>query len=425
MGLKYYDLYINNLAQSPNDSYKGLAQATLNAQWDNTTQLHTIKEQSYPFSDNYIEHEAWIDTVSEFTTNTSKVSGDYIGVMFKNIDHPLNHRGQKYLYKPDGINENVYLCYDKLNPLTQIPDFKCIRCNNHLTFLGDNGEIIKEPCALAYEMSATNSNITKDATVTQRRMVLLVQGNEHTKNIKLNQRFILQNRQAFKITEYNLLNQEDYISEDVTMYTFYIEWSSVLPSDNLDLNIADYYDYNYKVDIQSTDLSLSPNSIGQLSAITTMNDEVITTPYKWSSSDLSVVKIDTLGNYQVVGLSGSQAIIECYIDGNNQVYDSITVNVIDVPIAQKEIIINPSDNIRLLQGTSVDISYGVYLNNIKQSDIVIITPSGANSSNYIITANNGIVNIKNIKKDLIPLTLTFSSGTLDSKSINITLNGIM
>ena len=39
MGLKYYNLYIYNLAQSPNDSYKDLAQATLNAQWDNTTQL--------------------------------------------------------------------------------------------------------------------------------------------------------------------------------------------------------------------------------------------------------------------------------------------------------------------------------------------------------------------------------------------------
>lgn len=424
--MKFYNNYLSSFAQTPQETYKGLIQATLDNQFDNTTQLRVIKEQSYPFSNKYTEQEVWLNTVSDVSVNTMKVIGDYIRVLFKDIDHSRNYRGQKYLYNTNGDIEDTYLCYDKINPLSNTTDSKLIRCNNKISWIdSDSNTIVTEPIFLGYELSSTNSSVTKDATIENRRLVLLVQGNENTHKIKENQRFLISKNKAFKVTQIYDINLEDITEDYSTMITMYIEWSSVLPSDNTDLLIADYYDYNYKVDIQSTDLSLSPNSIGQLSAITTMNDEVITTPYKWSSSDLSVVKIDTLGNYQVVGLSGSQAIIECYIDGNNQVYDSITVNVIDMPIAQKEIIINPSDNIRLLQGTSVDISYGVYLNNIKQSDIVTITPSGANSNNYIITDNNGIVNIKNIKKDLIPLTLTFSSGTLDSKSINITLNGIM
>lgn len=424
--MKFYNNYLSSFAQTPQETYKGLIQATLDNQFDNTTQLRVIKEQSYPFSNKYTEQEVWLNTVSDVSVNTMKVIGDYIRVLFKDIDHSRNYRGQKYLYNTNGDIEDTYLCYDKINPLSNTTDSKLIRCNNKISWIdSDSNTIVTEPIFLGYELSSTNSSVTKDATIENRRLVLLLQGNENTHKIKENQRFLISKNKAFKVTQIYDINLEDITEDYSTMITMYIEWSSVLPSDNTDLLIADYYDYNYKVDIQSTDLSLSPNSIGQLSAITTMNDEVITTPYRWSSSDLSVVKIDTLGNYQVVGLSGSQAIIECHIDGNNQVYDSITVNVIDVPIAQKEIIINPSDNIRLLQGTSVDISYGVYLNNIAQSDIVTITPSGANSNNYIITANNGIVNIKNIKKDLIPLTLTFSSGTLDSKSINITLNGIM
>jgi len=154
--MEFYTNYLNNLAQTPSESYKGITQQTVNDQWTNTTQLRKVKEQSYPFGTTYTELDAWVDTVSDISVNTSKVIGDYIRILFKDIDHTLNHRGQKYLYSPDGISENTYLCYDKLNPLTQVPDFKAIRCNNHLTLMLDDGSIIKEPCTIGYEITATN-----------------------------------------------------------------------------------------------------------------------------------------------------------------------------------------------------------------------------------------------------------------------------
>ena len=46
MILSNYSQYINNIAQSPNDYYKDLAQETINSQWDCTTQLRTIQEEN-------------------------------------------------------------------------------------------------------------------------------------------------------------------------------------------------------------------------------------------------------------------------------------------------------------------------------------------------------------------------------------------
>ncbi len=425
--MEFLDLYMEDIWQDPKDYYHDYAQATIDNVWEDSTQIRNIKEQSYPFTDTYTEYEAHITTVSEFIVNTSKVSGDYIKVLFKNIDHPLNHRGQKYLYAPDGQSENVYLCYDKLNPLTQVPDFKCIRCNNHLTMLNSNGQIIKEPCSIGYEITSTNNNITKDSTVAQRRMVLLVQGNSNTENIKINQRFIFQHRQAYKITEMSVLNQEDYNDENVTLYTFYIEWSPINEStDNLELNLADYNNTTYSLVINSNDLSLAPSSTGQLTTTVKLNDVVQSSiPLKWSTSDSNVITIDSLGNYQVVGLNGSTAQITCSIGGNDSVYDTVDVEVITVPVEDKQIVINPSTNTRLLQTKSLDINYGIYNGDVLTTDVVTVTPSGASASNYTLTYSSGKVTVTNLLKSTTPLVLTFTSGTLDAKSITITLGGLI
>jgi hypothetical protein len=423
--MSFVDLYANNIWETPEEHYKNFNQAVMDSYWQDTTQIRTIKEENYPFDNTYVEQEALVDTVSEFITNTQKVSGDYIKVTFRDIDHTLNHRGQKYLYAPDGVSENTYLCYDKLNPLTQIPDFKAIRCNNHLTIMLEDGSIIKEPCAIGYEITGTNNNITKDATVNQRRMVILVQGNNNTKDIKLNQRFIFQHKQAYKITEMNVLNQEDYNDENVTLYTLYVEWSTLSAQDNLELNVADYYQYDYKLSINSTDLSLSNGATGQLTSTVLLNDaETTNVPVQWSTSDVSVVTIDSQGNYHVVGESGSTASITCSIVGHTEVSDSINLSVVATPVVVKELIVSPSGTISLLQNREQTITYGVYANGVLQSDVVTVSPSGANTSNYTIVYGVNSLTVKNVLKSTTSLTLTFTSGTM-SQVVTIKLGGII
>ena len=422
--MEFLQNYLDNVYQTPDSYYRDLTQQTLSAQFDNTTQLRTIKEQSYPFSDIYTEYEAQINSVSDISVNTNKNVVDFIRVFYKDVNHTLNHRGQKYLYKPDGTSENTYLCYDKMNALTQVPDFKCVRCNNHLTWLDINGNIVKEPCYIGEEISATNNQVTKDATVPQRRLVCMVQGNSNTTNIKLNQRFILSHKQAFKITEMNVYSQDDSTSEDVTLYTFYIEWSTLLNTDNTEYNLADYYKSNYTLQIDQSDLSIQPNSIGQLTSTTTLNGNIITTPLTWVSSNTSVATIDENGNYTIVGLSGTTCTMTCTIKGNEQVADTITISVESVPTSIKVLTVMPNEISNIKLNTTKQIYYGVYINGVKQSDIVTVSLSGATSDCYSKVDIIDGVEIKCLKTSSTPLQITFSSGSL-TKTMSIALVGIM
>ena len=428
--MEFLQNYLNNVYQTPNDYYKQFNQEVLSGNWNNTTQLRTIKEQTYPFESTYTELEAWVDTVSDVTTNTTKIIGDYISLMFKDIDHPLNHRGQKYLYKADGVIENTYLCYDKLNPLTQIPDFKCIKCNNKIKWVDkSSGKIITEPIFIGWELSATNNNITKDSTIEQRKLVCLIQGNEYTKDIVANQRFLLSKNKAFKVTQNYDINLDDINEEYPSLMTLYIEWSTLSSAtDNIDLLVADYYALNYAITIKSSYLELIKGATGHLIANVTLNNETVTdVALQWSSNDVRVVTIDNDGNYSVIGEVGSTAYIMCSIVDNENVSDSIMLSVIETPVTTKTLIVYPNgqdESLSILQDESLIVSYGVYYNNTRLSDTVTITSSGAPSENYTIRSLGNSIDVNCLKKSMELLTITFTSGDL-SESIEIDLMGMM
>lgn len=237
MILSNYSQYINNIAQSPSDTYNSIAQETIKKQWDNTTQLRMVQEENYPFNQEYTEYEAWISTISNVSVNTDKIIGDYIGILFKDCDHPQNYKGQKYIY-----NNDTYLCYDRLNKLTQVSDFKCIRCNNTMSWI-DRGskEIYSEPMFLGYEVTSTNNQISKEGTIGNSRLIIFCQANEKTKSIGINQRFIFQHKSAFKVEEINNYNQESGTNGDVTFLKFHMVKDTINPqTDNIELNLADY-----------------------------------------------------------------------------------------------------------------------------------------------------------------------------------------
>src|SRR5574344_1470487 len=237
MILSNYSRYVNNIAQSPSDTYNSITQETIKKQWDNTTQLRMVQEENYPFDNVFTEYEAWVDTVSDISVNTDKIIGDYISILFKDCDHIQNYKGQKYLY-----NNDTYLCYDKMNKLTQVSDVKCIRCNNVMNWMDrESKNIYTEPIFLGYEVSSTNNQISKEGTIGNSRLIISCQANEKTKSISLNQRFIFQHKSVFKIEEINNYNQESGTNGDVTFLKFHMVKDTINPQiDNVELNLADY-----------------------------------------------------------------------------------------------------------------------------------------------------------------------------------------
>ena len=224
--------WMNAISESPRQYHHDYLQATIDTFFRDNTQIRIVKEQSYPFTDTYTEYEAYVDSVADAIVAYQKEQTDFIEIMFKDIDHTPNVRGQKYLYAPDEENYQTYLCYSRINQLTQTADFKCVRCNNYIKWINSSGQIVQEPIYLGYELSSTNNQTNNDGTVPQRRLVVYMQGNDNTKEIILNQRFMLSHKRVFKVTEINDYAMADTNTGDVTMIGMYIEWSALLPSDN-------------------------------------------------------------------------------------------------------------------------------------------------------------------------------------------------
>ena len=418
--------YLDKIAQTPKEYYQGMIQATINDQWDNTTQLYTIKEQSaLPFKDEYTEYEAWIDAISDNLVNTSKVYSDFVKILFKDIDHKQNYKGQYYKLNLDGEHEEYYICYDKMNRLSQVSDFNCVRCNNVLTWADEYGNILTMPCYLGTDISSTNNLVSKDGIVPNTRLIILVQANEYTMSIVKNQRFMFQHSTAFKVEEVNNYMQEQETDGQVTCVKLYVDYSAILPSDNKELNICDYYKTNYTLTIDQGDIEQTNGFNGQLTATVKDGNNIVDMPLKWSTSDSEVIEIDEQGNYHVVGEIGSIGQIKCCMVDNENVSDTITITVVEDYLPEKRIIINPNDITSLNEGDIIDFVCGVYIEGEKQSDIVKCVPNNINPYVYTLTETVDGYKLTVRERSYDDLILTFSADGCDDIVMTIKLLGLI
>ena len=424
--LEFLENYINHIAQTPKEYHRGLIQATIDSRWEDTTQIHMVKEQSaLPFVDEYTEYEAWVDVISDNLINTSKVYSDFVKVLFKDIDHKQNYKGQYYKLNLDGEHEEYYICYDKMNRLSQVSDFNCVRCNNVLTWVDEYGKILTMPCYLGTDISSTNNLVSKDGIVPNTRLIILVQANEYTMSIVKNQRFMFQHSTAFKVEEVNNYMQEQETDGQVTCVKMYVDYSAILPSDNKELNICDYYKTNYTLTIDQNDIEQTNGFSGQLTATVKDGNDVIDVPLKWSTSDSEVVEIDEQGNYQVIGEIGSMGQITCSMADNESIYDTITIKIVDDYLPEKKIIINPNNITELNQGQVIDFDCGVYIEGEKQDDIVTCIPSGADVYSYTLAETLDGYKLTVRQESDNDLVLTFSADGCDDVVMTIELLGLL
>lgn len=418
--------YLNNIAQTPKEYYIGLSQATIDSQWDNTTQLYMVKEQSaLPFADEYTEYEAWVNTVSDNLITTSKVYSDFVKILFRDIDHKQNYRGQYYKMSLDNEHEETYICYDRHNTLTHITDFNCVRCNNVLTWIDKYGKIITMPCYLGTDITSTNNLIGKDGIVPNSRMIIFVQANDYTKSIVKNQRFMFEHSTAFKVEEVNNFMQEQGTEGQVTCIKIYIDYSAILPSDNKELNICDYYNTNYSLKINQGDIEQVNGFTGTLTTTIKDNNDIVNLPVKWSTSDSNVVEIDEQGNYKVVGEIDSVAQIMCQMQDNESVKDNITITVIKSQIQDKQIIISPTNITELNEGEEIQFACTVYKNGLKTDEKVICVGSNADINSYELSKTKVGYNLIIDSPSDNDLILTFSAENCDDIIMTISLIGLL
>ena len=419
--------YTDNIAQTPKEYWEGLHQATLDTMWNDTTQVYTIKEQSaLPFEDEYTEYEAWVSTVSDDLINYSKVYSDFVRLLYRDLSHKQNYKGQYYKFALDGEHEETYICYDRMNLSTLTADFKVVRCNNVLTWRDEYGNIITLPCYLGTDVTSTNNLIGKDGIVPNARLIILIQANDFTKSIVKNQRFMFEHSTAFKVEEVNNYMQEQGTDGQVTCVKIYINYSAITPNDNTELNICDYYDVGYTLKINQDNIEQINGFNGTLTATIKNLDEVVEDmEVIWESSDKTVVTIDNEGNYNIVGVDGDKALITCYLKENKEIKDTITIQVVSTVVNDKTIVVNPNVVNILKERQSIVFIPKVYNEGEELPDNVTCVASGAKPYCYTLTTvTNGYL-LTILKKSPVPLTLTFSATDCADYVMNIELIGLL
>ena len=310
--------------------------------------------------------------------------------------------------------------------MAKVAKSNLIRCNNEISWLDENGKILKEKVFVGYELSSTNDNITKKALVSNRRRIMFVQCNDRTNNIKINQRFMFQHNQCFRVEEIDNFYRETHTDNDVTLMKIFLVYSPLVPLDNQELNICDYYIPEYAVSITQDDISQINGFKGKLTATIENNNNVIDAPLKWKSSDENVVIINNDGEYEIVGKYMNEvATITCYMEDNEDVFDTIQIKVVSDFLPEKKIVVENSNITELKEQQTVDFNCYVMIEGEVQDEYVYCVPSGANSKSYKLVETIAGYRLQNLKASDVPLILTFSAYGCEDVVLYIELNGLL
>jgi hypothetical protein len=218
---------------------------------------------------------------------------------------------------------------------------------------------------------------------------------------------------------------DDINTEEVPLLELFIEWTSILPSDDLENNLADinYNDYKISFDIDNI---VAPNGYkGAINTTVTRQDNIIQSDIVWKSSNDNVITVDNDGNYEIVGQVGDTAILTCHLNGDDNIYSQLSVEVIATQQDNYTLVVSPIIN-SISQLDTQDFDCGVYKNGVLDStEIVTCTPSWIDDNYYTLTNIDNVYSLTNNKRSNNALTLTFSADNCEDVVMTIKLKGLI
>ncbi len=409
--LTMFQNYVDNIALSPRDEYLGLMQASIDSQWDMSTQRYKILEQNAIGSDEYTLTDISVDIAIELSTGTKK-SDDFKTFAYKDIEKDIV-LGLMYQWEN---NYWIITSTDEYGSPTKASTVR--RCNNIAKWVNpENGAIMSQRCCIDYDLQSPYPRVNKDLEVANGHIVLIIQGNSDTLEfLDRNQRLIF-NGNPYKVTAINDMLQNDIVDDSTTLLYYDLYADVELPTDDIKNNIANRYEYNYGLTIINPPNEQTVGATGSLIAQVKLNGETVDRDVVWTSID--GCNLDSDGNYNIYGEVGTIAKIKATL---GDIVQYINIQIVENISDNYEIVIYPFVS-EILQTESKEFSVSLYNNEDAQSDIVTYEVTGASSSNYTIVQNGNNFTVTNLLVSQIPLTIKFTSGEY-SKSIDITLKAL-
>ena len=351
MDLPIYDS-MRKLITTPYNRYIDGLQALINDRWDNSTQTYSIIKQETEIGNGlYQEVDISADTAIDIGTGFKK-GDDFKVFSYRDlsIEVPLGT-----MYQTD---KDYWVCINTNGFESPTNSVEVRRCNNIMKWVDiTNGNVNEEWCAIDYELSSPQPLKDKDVVVANGHIFVIVQGNERTRSIRKNQRFIF-NGQPYKLVGYQtLLNNNDLTTHSTLLYIdMYLD--TIQPSDDIENNIANATDYLYGVEVRPDVTQQVNGFVGKAEATVTLNGEVVDREIVWTGNDF--VSIEQDGTYTLNGSAGDTAVITATLSGNNNVFDNYIVNIVDSVEDKFDIVIDPFvEEVRQKQ----PMTFSVYLYN--------------------------------------------------------------
>ena len=190
-----------------------------------------MQEQNSIGSWEFEDLEVHLNHVTEEGSNSLKNGDDFRELIFQDLDHEI----QRGLYYKFSDNYWIATYTDEAKRITK--DVIVRRCNNNLKWRDKDGMIQEYPCIIDYELSGGKPSNTEDIVTPTNSITVIVQSNIDTRNIEVNQRFLI-NKRPYKLGGYNNYLQNDITSSYTTLLYFSLYIDELSPYDNLTSGIA-------------------------------------------------------------------------------------------------------------------------------------------------------------------------------------------
>lgn len=404
MALKFYQNYLDNMALDPDSEYRSLFQACVNDQWDNTTQvLECVQEQDGIGVDSYHCLDVRVDYAIDMGTSY-KQDDDFKIFAFQDLEHRVQ-KGLMYQFDDD------YWLVVNTSELGSVSnDVTVRRCNNVMRWVDrQNGKVYEYPCIIDYVLESPQQLKDKDVITSNGHVSVMCQGDNITRFLEKNTRFIF-NKQPFKFVAFqNMLNEgvKANFASNLLYLDMYLDMEE--PDDDLENGVANRDLYKYEIMFEPVSENQAKGSYGRLFPIVLLNGTVVSRDVEYCCNKNA--EIDENGVYQLTGEIGSVAKFECWIKGNEEIYDSTQINIVESAGYYYNIVVEPYIN-SLRVGKQISLFATLYKNGIPQSDEVTCVASGLSEDYYSLVAKGEgefILEAKQISPTQ-SLTLTFSSG---------------
>jgi len=399
------------------DSQRSLYQTEITTNFEYATDVYTVQEElsrgSMLFTDTRVRIVHIIDA------NTGqKLGDDFKEIIFPDMIHPKG-MGMRYLFDS---NYWVTINTDYYHFVTASTVIR--RCNNTLNWILSNGKVHQEVCVIEYADKNDTFEYRPSINIPRGDINVIAQYNQYTKMIKVDDRFLF-NGQAFRCRFVNNYLHNNTFDNDSTplIYLTMIK-DNISAEDDVLNNIANTNKYLYTLKINEEPFEQSIGYSGQLTATVKLNDNVITKPLIWSSSDINIATIDNNGNF--ILLSNGVVSFSCSIQDNLSINDFVNITVDVLPIVEKQVIITPNQ-LQIIQEKYVDYTVYKYDNDVQMPDTFTITATGVPSEYFILNILSGnsfrIINVKMYVDSVLNIKCVSNIDSSEA-DINISLRGL-